>query len=1106
MRSAAEIAELVGVHPPTPEQREIIEAPLEPMLVVAGAGSGKTETMAARVVYLVANELVEPDRVLGLTFTRKAAGELSERVRARLRALQRASGRGAGFLTPTVATYNSYAASLVADHAVRIGVEPSARLLGEAGRWQIAHDVVEHWAGDLDTSLKVPTVTTALLDLAGELAEHLVEPDELRAELARAIDTLAEAPIVRSLRAPAARLLAEAAQSMELRSRLVGMVEEFTSRKRAQDVMDFADQVALAARVAREVPEVGAAERSRFGVVLLDEYQDTSVAQLVLLRNLFGADSGAPGHPVTAVGDPHQSIYGWRGASAGGLEQFPRDFPRAGAGSGAAPGAPARVLALSTSWRNDEAVLELANATAAPLRAAADARNALAPDGPPPLPVLRARPGAGPGTVQARYTETQEDEARAVAEFIVEQRAALGAGRAGPVTSAVLCRTRAQFAPLEEALLAAGLRVEVAGIGGLLETPEVVDVVSALEAAHDPSRGDSLMRLLTGPRARLGLADLAALGEWARELAVAEHHGATDRAEAPSIVDALDALPRRGWVSRQGRELSEAGRARLADLAGVLRSLRSQTFLPVADLVVEAERLLGLDIEIAVGRDAPAVARAHLDAFRAVAASFDREDGGTLGSFLSWLVAARAEERGLATPPAETDPDAVQIMTIHAAKGLEWDVVAVPGLVEGGFPGTPDARGWVRSLGAIPVALRGDREHLPDVALTPGVERAELAERILAYGAQVKEHDVAEERRLAYVALTRACSRLLLTGSWWRAGTTPRSPSRFLVELVESGVLPLELPEGPAGPRPEPVDPADSTWPSAHPLGAQRSALVLRAAAAVRAAAPTLGWSGDEEEGHALARSADLLLAERRRGHRALETVALPAHLAASALVRLAADPAEYALAVRRPVPQAPSTVARRGTAFHAWVERYFGAASLVDLDELPGADDESVVQDPELAALRASFLASEWAGRTPVAVEVDIETPVAGLTLRSRIDAVFAEEDGGVVVVDWKTGKPPGDVGAQRARELQLAVYRVAWSRRSGVPLEQVDAAFVYVATGETVRPSVLPGLAEIEQALRAGGGAHGEQTPGPGAGAPSERAPGPGGAAQTARAGAQA
>ena len=153
--SALRIAELLGKPAPTRDQVEIIESPLSPLLVVAGAGSGKTETMAARVVWLIANSLVAPEQVLGLTFTRKAAGELGDRIRLRLRRLASAQPvaphAGLELARPTVATYNSYAAALVTDHALRLGIEPSSRLLREAGQWQLATEVVETWAGDLES-------------------------------------------------------------------------------------------------------------------------------------------------------------------------------------------------------------------------------------------------------------------------------------------------------------------------------------------------------------------------------------------------------------------------------------------------------------------------------------------------------------------------------------------------------------------------------------------------------------------------------------------------------------------------------------------------------------------------------------------------------------------------------------------------------------------------------------------------------------------------------------------------------------------------------------------------------------------------------------------
>lgn len=1051
--SAAAIADTLGRPRPTPEQEAVIEAPLEPMLVVAGAGSGKTETMAARVVWLVANELVAPDAVLGLTFTRKAAGELSERVRARLAALRRKDTAGPAssvFLAPTVSTYHAYAASLVGDHALRLGVEPASRLIGEAGRWQLAHDVVEHWAEDLGTDLALSTITRALLELSDGLAEHLRTPDELAAECTRVADRIAAAPS--GGRKTDANVLARVVGSMRLRAAMAPMLAEFAARKRSRDLMDFADQVALAARVAREVPEVGAGERTRFSVVLLDEYQDTSVAQLDLLRHLFGSgpDTAAPlpgaGHPVTAVGDPHQSIYGWRGASAGGLFRFPGEFRTAA-------GDEAGVAHLSTSWRNDLAVLDAANVVAGPLQAAS------------PYSVQRLAPGprAGAGLVRTAVEADEVDEAEAVARFVAEHRTRAAGGP--PATAAVLCRKRSQFAAVEAALHAHGLPVEVVGLGGLLSTPEVVDLVAALQAAHDPSRGDALMRLLTGPRARLGLADLAALADWSRHTggrpATVPEGAAADVVDERSIVDALDRLPPPGWASPDGRRLSEPGRARMAELAHVLRALRGQTFLPIADLVAEAEVLLGLDIEVALRPVSPASARAHLDAFRAEATRFDAEEGGTLGAFLDWLATAQDEENGLDAPVAELDPEAVQVLTVHAAKGLEWDVVAVPGMTATNFPASVRDGGWPTTTGALPTALRGDAGWVPDVDLTSGADDRELARRLAAYRDDRRGHELAEERRLAYVALTRARHALLLTASWWRDGKRAHEPSPFLLE-VAGGVAEhwTEL-----GDRPEREPDASAlVWPAQAALG-ERTAVVQRAAAAVRAAVPRPD-AGDDPDGRELTALAALLLAERERGRAGRTVVAMPGHLSTSAVVHLAQDPQAFALALRRPVPTAPSTVARRGTEFHAWVERYFGRAALVDVDELPGADE--VDPDPGLEALRAAFLASPWAARRPLEVEVDVETPIGDVVVRSRIDAVFAEPDGGVVVVDWKTGSVPS-AEQLRARELQLAVYRLAWSRRTGLPLDRVGAAFVYVAHGVTLRPEHLPGPDELARALGA-------------------------------------
>ncbi len=343
MYTPAQLARLLGLAEPTPEQAAVIAAPLQPLAVIAGAGSGKSETMAARLVWLVANGLVRPERVLGLTFTRKAAGELGERVRARLDGLRRAglvsSGttepaatpdeEGAGPLAgePVVSTYHAYAARLVTDHALREALEPTLRLITPAVAWQIAASVVAGYGGPMDAvAWSPPVVTAAVLTLAGELAEHLRAPADVTAVGKWLAAETAALP--GKLPAPVRRIL----DCQRTREQLLPMVEGYARVKTEREVIDHGDQVALAARIAVRHPEVSAAERARYQLVLLDEYQDTSYAQLVLLRTLFGG-----GHPVTAVGDPCQSIYGWRGASAGNLRRFSRDFP---AGRGRRPGPP----------------------------------------------------------------------------------------------------------------------------------------------------------------------------------------------------------------------------------------------------------------------------------------------------------------------------------------------------------------------------------------------------------------------------------------------------------------------------------------------------------------------------------------------------------------------------------------------------------------------------------------------------------------------------------------------------------------------------------------------------------------------------------------------
>ncbi len=1107
MHSARSIADALGNPAPTAEQLAIIQAPMRPLLVVAGAGSGKTETMASRVVWLVANGFVEPDQVLGLTFTRKAATELAERITRRLRRLRHVGmwapaqeQDGAEVLggTPTVSTYHSYAGRLVREHALRLGVEPESRLLSEAAAWQFAAEVVERHDGPMDdVPFAGSTVINAVVDLAGEMAEHLLVPADLAMLIDRFEARIAHLPKGASRARVLPKVVADAMTALKARRQVLPLVDAYLELKRSRDALDFADQMALAATLSRTFPDIGSMERQRFRAVLLDEFQDTSEAQLVLLRHLFVAVGESV--PVTAVGDPNQSIYGWRGASATTLTRFPREFSDA---AGVAD-----VLPLSTSWRNDDAILSAANITSGPLRAGSTVD----------VEVLRPRTGAGTGRVLAARLLTTEAEAEHVAGWIAHHWLDARALPTG-VSAAVLCRKRSQFGAVIDALERAGLPVEVVGLGGLLTTPEVSDIVALLWVVQDPTRGDHLMRLLTGPLCRLGAADLDGLAAWSRilqrrqtarsnSLANARDHvggeqvkdQSPDSADRLSIVEALDDLPPSQWAGPGGTRISAVALQRLTGLREAIRRLRSMTGLPLADLAGEAERALGLDIEVLSRPEhTPTTARAHLDAFADIAAGFSSSaDRPTLGGFLSWLDAAQEQERGLDKGYIEVSTDAVQVLTVHAAKGLEWDVVAVPGLVEGTFPARsssttsfkdgewrmspPTDKGWIGGLSGVPYDLRGDCDGLPVLRWRSAADLKALEDEVGSFISAGGEHGIDEERRLAYVAFTRARRELLLTAPVWAEPTTPRITSRFLTELGDHPDLglrvhlwePLPEPDADAKPaNPRQSEPVSAIWP-ADPMAARRAQLsdaaneVLEAMAGLGRdhLAGSASDGGGEGSGGGAAggsmlsgreRDIAILLAERDAAARPGDVeVRVPRHLSASGMVSFADDPQAFARDLRRPMPSAPALAARRGTAFHAWVEQHYARAAFVDLLDLPGSADDSPGDEEALPLMKERFLASEWAGRSPESIEIAIETTVAQMAIRGRIDAVFPRPGGGFTVVDWKTGaKPSGD--RARVRALQLGAYRLAFARLRGLDPDQVDAAFYYAGTGETVFPDL--------------------------------------------------
>ncbi|MFJ2785391.1 MULTISPECIES: UvrD-helicase domain-containing protein [unclassified Streptomyces] len=846
-----QLKELLGI-PFTPEQTACITAPLAPQVVVAGAGSGKTTVMAARVVWLVGTGQVAPEQVLGLTFTNKAAGELAERVRT---ALVRAGVTGPDTFPapspppgptgptgpagpsgppgppaappgldpdavpgePRISTYHAFAGQLLTDHGLRIGLEPTSRLLADATRYQLAARVLREAPGPYPALTRsFPTLVTDLLALDAELAEHLVPPERLRTYDSELLTALADARLSNA----ELRKVPDAAAA---RRELLGLVVRYRAAKRSRDLLDFGDQIARSAELATTRPEVGEILRAEFRVVLLDEYQDTSVAQRLLLSGLFGqGPSGGPtGHAVTAVGDPCQAIYGWRGASVANLDDFPEHFPHR-------DGSPADRYSLSENRRSGGRLLDLANGLAAPLRAMHAGVEA-----------LRPAPGAErDGTVRVALLSTHAEEI----DWLADSLAHLVRTGREPGEIAVLCRTATDFPAIHAALVARDVPVEVVGLSGLLHLPEIADLVAVCEVLQDPGANASLVRLLTGPRWRIGPRDLALLGRRARFLV---HRGGegpdpeqrlaaavegVDPAEVVSLADALDTFLDSGGAADDGLAFSTEARVRFAHLAAELRSLRGSLADPLMDVLHRVLGTTGLEVELSASPHALAARRREtLGHFLDVAAGFASLDGeASLLAFLGFLRTSVQYEKGLdnALPGGE---NTVKVLTAHKSKGLEWDVVAVPGLVTGQFPSARARESWTSQPQVLPHALRGDAPTLPGIG---GWD----AKALTAFKNEMRDHQHTEELRLGYVTFTRPRSLLLGSGHWWGPSQKkPRGPSDFLTALYEHCLAGHgEIEEWADEPEPDTENPtlADADRDRAWPLPLDEESFRHRRAAA----------------------------------------------------------------------------------------------------------------------------------------------------------------------------------------------------------------------------------------------------------------------------------
>jgi DNA helicase II / ATP-dependent DNA helicase PcrA len=654
-----------------PQQRAAVVHEGGPLLIVAGAGSGKTRVLTHRIAYLLAERHVPPRQVLAITFTNKAAGEMA----ARAQALTGASSRAMWLMT-----FHSACVRILRREADRFGYPTSFSIYDQADSQRLMALVCREL--ELDAKRHPPKGMLAQVSsLKNELIDH-------ETALSRASGYREKA-------------LAQA-------------YDEYQRRLVAAGAMDFDDLIMVTVHLLQAFPDVAADYRSRFRHVMVDEYQDTNHAQYVLVRELAGQAAAEPlktgaGEPIppaelVVVGDADQSIYAFRGATIRNIEEFERDF------------AGARVILLEQNYRSTQNILAAANAVVS--------RN------PGRVPKnLWSDAGDGPPII-GYVADSEHDEAAFVAEE-VDQLA--DAGKATPGQVAVFYRTNAQSRVFEEIFIRTGLPYRVVGGVRFYERREIRDLLGYLRLIANAGDEVSLRRVLNTPRR--GIGDRAE--EYVAAFAQRERISFAQALARPGDVP--------GLAARSLRAIEAFN-----DLIGGLRAA-AQAGSPVGDLAEAILDKTGYVAELQASTDLQDESRIeNLNELVSVAREFDARQTGTaaagadpatgLADFLEQVsLVADADQ----IPEGEEHGGMVTLMTLHTAKGLEFPVVFLTGLEENVFP-------HERSSG--------------------------------------DERELAEERRLAYVGITRAEQRLYLTRAVtraWFGRPGYHKQSRFLSEVPE---------------------------------------------------------------------------------------------------------------------------------------------------------------------------------------------------------------------------------------------------------------------------------------------------------------------------------
>ena len=958
---------------PSDEQQAVLDLGLTSIRIRAGAGTGKTTSVAMIITNLIESHQVEPEEILGVTFTNKAAAELSDRVR---QLLQDTVDPGRQV---EIHTYHGFAAQVLAEFGPLAGVDNRAQVITPTFSRQLMSETFHH------TSYQHLDITNTralnkIRQLGDRLGDHLLTARDLIAEADGREDEIW-------------------AQRLEMAKTLA----DYTRDKRRLRVVDYSDLITLSTRIAREHPALAAEIKGRYRAVVLDEYQDTNPAQRALLTSIFTG-----GFPVVAVGDEDQTIYEWRGASAENFEQFTTNFPRA-------DGSPAHESELRLNRRSAPVILAVAN----------DIRALANPDADDLRPVNHE----AEGQVITHWAR----DAVAEADWIARRFESLHEAGEPWGDMAVLFRKNKDFAVVLDALTSHDIPVEVANVGGLLSVPEVAEMRAWLTALEHPEDSAAITQILFGSRFSLGMADLVHLTRW-----VADTDDADQDSEDPNPITLIEAIEAAEEISG----LRDGALAALQRFRAIYRQVLSEsqgmTLIETCRLILDKTRAWQ-DIE-ALPPNARLTARLNIYRLLDLAEDWSPLKGRpSVEAFLQYLDTMEDEPAEELDSARLSGEDAVTLVTVHRAKGLEWETVAIPAVAKDNFPsGIQQHPDPVRFPEFLPPEMRIDSviDDLPS-------EEDERTDYL-------RERHARQEWRVAYVAATRAKRRLLVSGAYWyglpEPSQKPKEPSE-LFDLVEAHATSVSAGHAEAGERPQ-ILRAPNRMAAPDPLFDEGWAWALRLAIddgkKIDDMARELGL--DEQYRKTVDSMEDRLfrLAEPMVDEATDEAITT----SVTGLVTYAQCPKRFYWSEVDPLPRNRNPAAVRGTELHRRIELHQrGHVPFEEISEelYDQAPDEVGTTSGGYKAYEQSRFADEKAALVEAPFSIELDT---GQKVRGRIDAIYRKA-GNWEIVDFKSGTPREDP----SRVVQLQAYAIASQEVDfGIPgPDTVDVTFAYLGGGLT-------------------------------------------------------